>query len=49
MVEVPVPEPTIGGSWADRWIPSPRALWRSGRALKEYAGILALCVGATTT
>ena len=49
VVEVPVPEPTIGGSWADRWLPSPRALWRSGRALKEYAGILALCVGATTT
>ncbi|HVQ32300.1 MAG TPA: YdcF family protein [Lysobacter sp.] len=49
VVEVPVPEPTIGGSWADRWLPSPRALWRSGRVLKEYAGLLALCMGATAT
>jgi uncharacterized SAM-binding protein YcdF (DUF218 family) len=46
--EVPVAEPTIGTSWADRWIPSPRALWRSGRALKEYAGLIALCVGGKT-
>lgn len=47
--EVPVPEPTIGGSWADRWIPSPRALWRSGRALKEYAGLFVLRAGVSTT
>jgi uncharacterized SAM-binding protein YcdF (DUF218 family) len=45
VVEVPVPEPTIGGDWLDRWLPSPRALWKSGRALKEYAGLIALCVG----
>ncbi|BCT93326.1 membrane protein [Lysobacter helvus] len=44
--EVPVPEPTLGGTWADQWIPSGRALWRSGRALKEYAGLVALCLGA---
>ena len=48
VVEVPVPEPTFGGDWADRWLPSPRALWRSGRALKEYAGLIALCVGGKT-
>ena len=48
VVEVPVPEPTLGGDWADRWLPSPRALWRSGRALKEYAGLIALCVGGKT-
>ena len=49
VVEVPVPEPTLGGNWADQWLPSPRALWRSGRALKEYAGLAALCVGRKTT
>jgi uncharacterized SAM-binding protein YcdF (DUF218 family) len=48
VVEVPVPEPMLGSGWADRWLPSPRALWRSGRALKEYAGLLALCVGGKT-
>ena len=48
VVEAPVPEPPSvrGDRWSDRWIPSPRALWRSGRALKEYAGLLAACVGA---
>jgi uncharacterized SAM-binding protein YcdF (DUF218 family) len=46
VVEVPVPEPTLGGSWGDQWIPSGRALWRSGRALKEYAGLVAVCLGA---
>lgn len=40
VVPVPVPEPRIGGGWAQRWIPRPRALWRSGRALKEYAALL---------
>ena len=50
VVEAPVPEPPSvrGDRWSDRWIPSPRALWRSGRALKEYAGLLAACVGAKT-
>lgn len=44
VIEVPVAEPSPGGSWADRWLPNPRALWKAGRALKEYAGLLALCV-----
>ena len=48
VVEVSVPEPTAGESWADRWLPSPWALWKSGRALKEYAGLLALCVEGKT-
>jgi uncharacterized SAM-binding protein YcdF (DUF218 family) len=37
---VPVPEIARRGGWADRWVPSPGALWRSGRAMKEYAGLL---------
>jgi uncharacterized SAM-binding protein YcdF (DUF218 family) len=50
VVEVPVPEPPSirGDQWADRWLPSPRALWRSGRALKEYAGLVAACFGGKT-
>jgi len=50
VVEVPVPEPPSirGDRWVDRWLPSPRALWRSGRALKEYAGLLAACMGRKT-
>lgn len=50
VVEVPVPEPPSirGNSWADHWMPSGRALWRSGRALKEYAGLLAACVTRKT-
>ena len=50
VVEAPVPEPPSvrGDRWSDRWIPSLRALWRSGRALKEYAGLLAACVGRKT-
>ncbi len=45
VIEVPVPEPPSvrGDRWADRWLPSGRALWRSGRALKEYAGLMAAC------
>lgn len=37
---VPVPEPELLGDWRQRWIPSTAALWRSGRAWKEYAGLL---------
>lgn len=37
-VSVPEPESTRSG-WV-RWLPSRGALWRSGRALKEYAGLL---------
>lgn len=44
VVPVPVPEGRLGSSWKDRWLPSPRALWRSGRALKEYAALLAIRV-----
>jgi len=44
-IPVPVPEATAEGSWKQRWLPTRRALWRSGRALKEYAGLLALQAG----
>lgn len=39
---VPVPERGHRDSWRERWLPSPSALWRSGRALKEYVALLAL-------
>lgn len=39
---VPVPERGHRETWRDRWLPSPGALWRSGRALKEYVALLAL-------
>lgn len=45
VVEVPVPEGALGKDWQERWLPSTRALWRSGRALKEYAALLALRAG----
>ena len=40
VVPMPVPEPRAGPGWAQRWIPRPRALSRSARALKEYAALL---------
>lgn len=40
-VSVPEPSPRAG---AARWVPSRAALWRSGRALKEYAGLLGAVV-----
>lgn len=40
VVPVPSPEPGPGASWRQRWMPSRGALWRSGRAWKEYAGLL---------
>lgn len=43
---VPVPERAAREDWADRWVPSGSALWRSGRALKEYAGLMAVCLQA---
>lgn len=46
VVPVPVPETAHRANWSDRWVPSPRALWRSGRALKEYVALLALSVHA---
>ena len=42
VVAVPVPEGGLGTGWKERWLPTPRALWRSGRALKEYAALLAI-------
>jgi uncharacterized SAM-binding protein YcdF (DUF218 family) len=42
VVPVPVPEGQLGKSWRERWLPSPYALWRSGRALKEYAALFAI-------
>lgn len=44
---VPVPEKGHRETWNDRWLPSPRALWRSGRALKEYVALFALHVETT--
>lgn len=41
VVPVPVPERARRDTWQDRWLPSFGALWRSGRALKEYVGLLA--------
>jgi len=41
VIPAPVPEARIRGSWTQRWLPSRAALWRSGRAWKEYAGLLA--------
>lgn len=38
---VAVPERGLDDAWTARWLPSPSALWRSGRALKEYAGLMA--------
>jgi uncharacterized SAM-binding protein YcdF (DUF218 family) len=41
VVPVPVPEPDVAElDRASRWIPTRGALWRSGRALKEYAGLV---------
>lgn len=42
VVPVPVPERAMRATWQDRWLPSFSALWRSGRALKEYVGLLAV-------
>jgi uncharacterized SAM-binding protein YcdF (DUF218 family) len=41
VIPVSVPEPTsLRLGWVRRWLPTRSALWRSGRALKEYAGLL---------
>lgn len=42
VVPVPVPESKLGTGWKERWLPSAGALWRSGRALKEYAALFAI-------
>lgn len=44
-VPVPVPEGAAGVRWHERWLPTRRALWRSGRAFKEYAGMIAVIAG----
>ena len=41
---VPVPEFANREHWSDRWLPTRSAVWRSGRALKEYAGLLAMFI-----
>lgn len=38
----PVPERSARRSGWRRWLPSGSALWRSGRAFKEYVGLLAV-------
>lgn len=45
VVPVPVPERKGRSGWK-RWLPSRGALWRSGRAWKEYAGLLAAHIEA---
>jgi uncharacterized SAM-binding protein YcdF (DUF218 family) len=45
VVPVAVPERSIEDGWSERWLPTRRALWRRGRAMKEYAGLLALHAG----
>lgn len=41
VIPASVPEPGPSADWKRRWLPSRRALWRAGRAWKEYAGLLA--------
>lgn len=41
VVPLPVPEYSRCDGWFDCWLPSRSALWRSGRAIKEYAGLAA--------
>lgn len=40
-IAVPVPEKADRSRWRNRWLPSRNALWRSGRAFKEYVALLA--------
>lgn len=45
VIPVPVPEPDIPQvGWRERLIPSRRALWASGRAIKEYLGLIDVMV-----
>ena len=46
VVPLPVPERAQRDDWEERWLPSRRALWRSGRAFKEYAGLIGAAVAA---
>jgi len=45
VVPVSVPEPESNRLGWGQWLPSRSALWRSGRALKEYAGLLDVRLG----
>lgn len=45
---VPVPEGRPAEGLRGRWLPSRRALWRSGRAFKEFAALTAAWIGAQT-
>ena len=40
-IPLPIPEGARRTTWRERWLPSRRAWWRSGRAFKEYLGIAA--------
>lgn len=40
VVPVPVPEDAPLCTWQQRWVPTRGALWRSGRAWKEYVALL---------
>lgn len=40
VVEFPAPVPRSSDGWLDGWLPSRGALWRSGRALKEYGALV---------
>lgn len=39
VIAVPVPERASRTNWRERWLPSRGALWRSGRAMKEFAAL----------
>lgn len=41
VMPVPVPEGRAPKRWWRYWLPSPRALWRSGRAFKEILALAA--------
>jgi uncharacterized SAM-binding protein YcdF (DUF218 family) len=45
VVPVPVPERAVRTTLLDKWMPSRSALWRSGRALKEYVALVVLALG----
>lgn len=46
VVPLAVPERPDRNGWQERWLPSRSALWRSGRAFKEYAGLIGARVAA---
>lgn len=48
-VPLPIREGARRNHWRERWLPSKGALWRSGRAFKEYAGIAAAWAATDAT